>query len=127
MSLKLILATFFSGLLSSMGFGGGTVLVIYLTSFMSFEQKEAQGINLIFFIFTGIIGLIVNIKNGLVDKTSLKKLLKYALPGVAVGFILLPNVPSHLLKKLFGGALTLMGLMNLFAKRNLKHKSKDTE
>jgi len=127
MNLKMFFSSFLSGLLGAMGFGGGTVLVIYLTGFLSFEQKEAQGINLIFFLLTGIFGLIGNIKRGLIEKIGFKKLIKSALPGMILGFILLPVVPSRLLKKLFGGALLILGLKNLFEKKTPPKKNKDTQ
>ena len=52
MTVSVIIASFVSGLLGAMGIGGGSVLIIYLTTVLSLEQKAAQGINLVFFIFT---------------------------------------------------------------------------
>ena len=46
-----IIAGFLSGLIGSMGFGGGGVLIIYLVIFTNTPQIVAQGINLIFFTF----------------------------------------------------------------------------
>ena len=103
-------------MLGAMGFGGGTVLVIYLTAFLSLEQKQAQGINLIFFLLTGIFGLAGNIRKGLVDKKSLISVVKSALPGMIIGFILLPIVPSYWLKKIFGSVLLLLGIKTFFEK-----------
>lgn len=116
MNFAVIVSSLISGMLGAMGFGGGTVLVIYLTGILAFEQKQAQGINLVFFLLTGIFGLIGNIRKGLVDKRSLVELIKYALPGMILGFILLPFVPSHLLRKFFGGALLLLGIKTVFEK-----------
>ena len=45
-----IIAGFLSGLIGSMGFGGGGVLIIYLVIFANTPQIIAQGTNLIFFI-----------------------------------------------------------------------------
>ena len=45
-----IIAGFLSGLIGSMGFGGGGVLIIYLVLFTNTPQITAQGTNLIFFI-----------------------------------------------------------------------------
>ena len=45
-----IIAGFLSGLIGSMGFGGGGVLIIYLVVFANIPQLQAQGINLIFFV-----------------------------------------------------------------------------
>ena len=123
MNLQMIISSFLSGLLGAMGFGGGTVLVIYLTGFLALEQKEAQGINLVFFLLTGIFAACTNIKKGLIDKKSFLKLIKSALPGMLLGFILLPIIPSELLRKFFGGALLILGLKTLFE----KNKSPQTD
>ncbi len=117
MNLAVIISSFLSGLLGAMGFGGGTVLVIYLTGILAFEQRQAQGINLVFFLLTGFFGLIGNIRKGLADKRSFLELIKYALPGMIIGFVILPFIPSRLLKKFFGGALLLLGIKTIFENR----------
>ena len=50
MNISALLAGLFSGILGSMGLGGGGILIIYLSLFTATEQLKAQGINLIFFI-----------------------------------------------------------------------------
>ena len=52
-----------SGFISSMGMGGGTILIYLLTTFSKIDQHIAQGANLVFFIPTCITAIIVNIKN----------------------------------------------------------------
>ncbi len=117
MNLAVIISSFLSGLLGAMGFGGGAVLIIYLTSFLGVEQKEAQGINLLFFAVTGFLSVIINSKNRLTDKKALLRLLPVALVGLIVGYMLLPLIETELLRKLFGGALLLLGLKELFSKK----------
>ena len=56
-----IIASFFAGILGAMGFGGGGVLIIYLTAILNIKQITSQGINLIFFIPSAIIALIIHI------------------------------------------------------------------
>ena len=116
MNITAIAASFISGLVGAMGLGGGSVLIIYLTGVLEFNQKEAQGINLIFFISTGIFALIKNTRYKLTDNKALVNLLKCALPGLAAGFILLPFIPTAILKKLFGGALLILGMKTLLSK-----------
>lgn len=116
MSFSVAFFSFLSALLGAMGFGGGSVLIIYLTTATDVSQKEAQGINLVFFVATAFFALISNAKKGLVDKSSLKSFLPLSLIGLAVGILLLPVIPSYLLKKLFGGALLLLGIKELFSK-----------
>ena len=55
-----------SGIVSGMGMGGGTILILCLTLFLGKEQHIAQGANLIFFIPTSIVSMISNIKHKLV-------------------------------------------------------------
>lgn len=118
MNLSVAFFSFLSALLGAMGFGGGSVLIIYLTTAADFPQKQAQGINLVFFIVTAFFALISNTKKGLTDKKALKSFLPLSLTGLIVGFLLLPVIPSHLLKKLFGGALLLLGIKELLTKEH---------
>lgn len=117
MNIYVILSSFISGALGAMGFGGGTVLIIYLTSFLNLEQKEAQGINLVFFIITGIFALWNNSKNKLVDTAAVKKVLPLSLPGLIIGYMLLPIIPTSILGRLFGGVLLILGIKELFSKK----------
>ena len=55
-----------SGLVSGMGMGGGTILILCLSLFLGKEQHVAQGANLIFFIPTSIASIFTNIKQKLV-------------------------------------------------------------
>lgn len=116
MNFSVAFFSFLSALFGAMGLGGGSVLIIYLTTVISLPQKQAQGINLVFFIATAFFALISNTKKGLIDKKTLKSFLPLSVIGLAVGFLLLPITPQTLLKKLFGGALLLLGLKELFAK-----------
>ena len=52
-----------SGIVSGTGMGGGTILIFLLTFLCGIEQHVAQATNLIFFIPTSIVAIIVNLKN----------------------------------------------------------------
>ena len=58
-----ILMGLVSGIVSGTGMGGGTILIFLLTFIMGIEQHIAQATNLIFFIPTSIVAIIVNLKN----------------------------------------------------------------
>ena len=58
---------FLSGIISGMGIGGGAILIPALTLFYGIEQKLAQGINLVYFLPTAIIALVIHIKNKSAD------------------------------------------------------------
>ena len=54
-----ILIGMISGIVSGTGMGGGTILIFLLTFMMGIEQHVAQATNLIFFIPTSIVAIIV--------------------------------------------------------------------
>jgi uncharacterized membrane protein YfcA len=57
-----LITGFVAGIISGMGIGGGVVLIPVLTLFLGFEQKIAQGVNLMYFIPTGAAALWVHYK-----------------------------------------------------------------
>ena len=63
----LVLAGLFGGLVGGMGMGGGTLLIPILTMFLGVEQHLAQAINLLVFIPTGLIAVLIHAKNKLLD------------------------------------------------------------
>ncbi len=109
------ISSLFSGFLGSMGFGGGGILILYLTLFLGYEQVAAQGINLLFFIPCAIIGLILHRKHGLLN---IKKVLPYlisAIPGVITGLYLTTIISNEWLAKFFGIALIILGARELIS------------
>lgn len=61
-----------SGLVSGMGMGGGTILILCLSLFMGVDQHVAQGANLVFFVPTSMVSIFTNIKQKLIKwKTGL--------------------------------------------------------
>ena len=71
---------FISGIVSGMGMGGGTILILLLSIFMNLDQHQAQAINLVFFIPTAISAIIIGIKNKNIQW-------KLAIPIVIAGII----------------------------------------
>ena len=60
-----------TGILSSWGVGGGTLLLLCMTLFFGVEQRTAQAINLLYFLPTAGISLFAHRKNGYLDKAVL--------------------------------------------------------
>ena len=109
-----IAAAFLSGLFASLGVGGGTILLLYLTVFASTSQLYSQGVNLLFFIPIAALALIIHTKNKLV---KWKVTLWAALPGligVFLGSQFAFFIGSDLLRKIFGFFLLLLGIKELF-------------
>ena len=108
---------FFSGIISGMGIGGGTILIPALLFLTEVNQQQAQGVNLIYFIPTAVVALITHHKNGTLDLKTTKPLALLGLAGAAAGAFLAVSLESEILKKLFGGFLLLMGLSEIFKKK----------
>lgn len=108
---------FLTGVMASMGLGGGFVLVVWLTLFADVQQRTAQGINVLFFLPIAFVSLIMHLKNGLVNKLLVKKLAVGGLLGAAVGTLVSQVIANDLLRKLFALFLLAFGLRELFAKR----------
>ena len=117
MNLISMLAAFFSGVFGSMGLGGGTILVVYLTRYMNYSQLAAQGINLFCFIPTAFVSTVIYYKNKLTDKKIVFPLVLWGLIGSVAGFLLLSQLPDEILRKLFGGFLVILGLKELLSKK----------
>ena len=69
---------FGTGILSAWGVGGGTLLLLCMTLFLGVEQREAQAINLLFFLPTAGVSLFFHARNGYLDKEVWRRA---ALPG----------------------------------------------
>lgn len=109
---------FFTGVMASMGLGGGFVLVVWLTMFADVEQRTAQGINVLFFLPIAFVSLIMHLKNGLVNKLLVKKLAAGGLLGAAIGTLVSQAIANELLRKLFALFLLAFGLRELVAKKS---------
>lgn len=116
-----VISSFLSGILGSMGFGGGTVLIVYLTVFMNLEQTNAQGINLVFFIPCAIYAIVSYLKQNLIDKSLSVKLTLSSLLGVCIGYYLLSLIQPNYLSKIFGGFLIVLGVKEIFFAKNTKN------
>ena len=105
-----------AGVLSGFGVGGGSLLLIYMTSFAGLPQALAQGINLLYFLPMAAAALPAHFKNGCVEKKAL-------LPAISAGLIFsalaawaATALDVELLRRCFGGFLILIGLRELFRK-----------
>lgn len=121
MDIITVIASFVSGLLCSMGFGGGSVLIIYLTSYLNTPQKEAQGINLVFFIPAAIYSVIKYNKDKLIDKDIAKPFILWGIVGVGIGYLIINFIPTEYSGKIFGVLLIIMGLKDLLSRKKAEN------
>ncbi|MGN0613487.1 MAG: TSUP family transporter [Porcipelethomonas sp.] len=116
MNILLYCAAFITGILASMGLGGGMVLILYLTLISGMPQIEAQGINLLFFIPIAISALVMHTRSGLVKwKKIIPAIICGALTAVAGSFIA-GAMDSSLLTKAFAIFVFITGIRELFSK-----------
>ncbi len=123
----LFLTGFFSGVISGMGIGGGTILIPALVLLVNPGQHVAQSVNLLFFIPTAVIALIVHIKKKRIDFKIAIPIILFGLAGAVAGSKLAMSMPGNNLKKWFGVFLLLMGAYELFIKKDGSRKTSRQE
>lgn len=108
------------GILSGLGTGGGSLLILWLTLVLGMEQPEARAINLMFFIPSALVACLFRWKQGRLD---IKKVLPAIIAGsIASGLFtfLSRSMDTVLLQKIFSGLLLLTGVRELMYKPKKK-------
>ena len=118
---------FLTGVLASMGLGGGFILVVWLTIFEDVAQRAAQGINLLFFLPIALVSLIFHLKNHLVNKELVKKTALGGLLGAVIGTYGAQLIDNGLLRKLFALFLLAFGLRELFSRKRSENTQNVTK
>ncbi|MCI8443978.1 MAG: sulfite exporter TauE/SafE family protein [Clostridia bacterium] len=116
-----------SGIVSGTGMGGGTILIFLLTFMMGIEQHVAQATNLIFFIPTSIVAIIVNLKNKNIDLKLAIMLSIFGILGAIIGANLSIHIDVSILKKCFGIFLAIVAVNEIYSLTKQYKKSKKTE
>ena len=107
------LAGAITGVLSGFGIGGGSLLLIYMTSFAGVEQNLAQGINLLYFLPTAATALPAHVKNGYIEKAALLPAILAGLAGTALAAWAATAMEVGMLRKCFGVFLLVIGVREL--------------
>ena len=105
-----------TGVLSGLGVGGGSLLLIYLTNWAGLAQNLAQGINLLYFLPAAATALPAHFKNGCVEKRALLPAICAGLVCSALAAWAATAIDVGLLRKCFGAFLLVIGLRELFRK-----------
>ena len=98
-----------TGVLSGWGVGGGTLLLLCMTLFLGVEHREAQTINLLFFLPAAALSLFFHRKNGRIDSALW---MRTALPGTVAALaaaLIALAVDVSALRKPFGMFLLWVG------------------
>lgn len=103
-----------TGIMSGLGSGGGTLLIIFMTLFLKTPQLEAQGINLLYFLCCGAPAAYMHKKNG---QVNVKYALAAIIPGcaaAAVSSFAANNIDVSTLRFMFAALLIILGIKELF-------------
>lgn len=112
-----VLAVIASAIVGSMGLGGGSVLILYLTLVKGTPQLRAQGINLLFFLPCAVTAVCMYQKQGLLRWDILWRMTVGGLLGVLLGQMLLRQIETKAITALFAGFLIVAGVITLFSKQ----------
>lgn len=118
---------FIAGIITSLGMGGGTILILLLTIFLNINQHVSQATNLIFFIPTSIISVIINIKNKKINFKIAKQIIFYGIIGAIIGSIVSMYLPNKKLKKIFGIFLFIIAIFQIYEIYTTHRKTKKTD
>lgn len=122
-----------AGMITGLGMGGGTILILLLSNFLDFEQHVAQATNLIYFIPTSLVTIIINMKNKNINFKLAKWISIFGVIGALIGAKLTEIVDSKNLKKYFAIFIMIIGFIEFYKiikeyifvkKRNNKDKIK---
>lgn len=106
----------FSGICASLGIGGGFILLLYFSAFASMPQKEAQLLNLIFFLPIAIFSLFFHIRHHLINYKAVWPALIGGAVGVFAGVLIASALTNEWLAKLFAVFILLIGIKELFTR-----------
>lgn len=115
MSVWVIAAGFAAGVLASMGMGGGTVLLLYLRLFTETDQITAQGMNLIFFVPSAVLSIIIYQKKKLIKFEKILPVIIVGAAGAVAGAVICIFINPDIIGKGFAVLLIFMGLKELFS------------
>ena len=103
-----------SGIVSALGMGGGTILILLLNLFTKINQHTIQGINLFFFIPTSIIAIYMNYKNKIIDYKSSLFIIFFGIIGAILGAKISFYIDNNRLKKYFGIFLLFIATFQIY-------------
>ena len=125
-----ILIGLVSGIVSGTGMGGGTILIFLLSYMLGIEQHIAQATNLIFFIPTALMAIIVNFKNKNIDIKAAILISVFGILGAIIGANISIHIEVGILKKCFGvflAIVTINEIYSIFKLYGKSYKNKEKE
>ena len=111
-----LLAALAVAVLSGLGVGSAGLFVVFLTVVEHLPQLTAQGINLVFFLFSSGAALLVHMLRTPLLYGCILLLLIGGIPGCLFGTVVAHAISEGLLRRLFGFLLIASGTLGLFKK-----------
>ncbi|MBQ8357312.1 MAG: sulfite exporter TauE/SafE family protein [Clostridia bacterium] len=112
-----VLVSFGVAVLSGLGVGSAGLLVVFLTAVEKMPQLAAQGLNLVFFLFSSGAALVVHMLRTPLLFGCILLLLVGGIPGSFLGTAVAHAISEELLRRLFGFLLIASGAMGLLKKK----------
>ena len=109
-----ILMGIISGIVSGLGMGGGTILILLLTTFYNVDQHIAQSTNLVFFVPMSISIILLNMKQNNINFKLGNSIIIYGIIGAIIGAKISIKMNVIYLKKYFGIFLGLIAIFEIY-------------
>lgn len=103
-----------TGILSGMGIGGGTLLVLYLTAVLDTAPNAAAGINLLYFLGCAPSSLILHIKEHRVQWHAALWAAASGAVTALIASLLAPDPTPDWLRRAFGILLLIVGIREVW-------------
>jgi uncharacterized membrane protein YfcA len=104
-------------MLAGLGVGSAGLLVTYLVLVEGVAQITAQGLNLLFFLCSSGVALLIHARRTPLFWREVLLMIATGTLGSLLGVQLAGRLPQAVLRRLFGGFLILSGAKGLFRKR----------
>lgn len=103
-----------AGIVTGLGMGGGTILILLLSLFMNLEQHIAQATNLVFFVPTALSAIIINAKQKNIDYKLAMTVIVFGIIGAVIGTIISESISSNNLRKYFAIFILLIAFYEIY-------------
>lgn len=115
-----IVAAFIIAILSGMGIGSGGLFTIWLTAVAGTPQLAAQGLNLLFFLFSGGASMTVHLSRRKIYWGAVMILTVSGVVGTLAGSFVAGLLPVNAIRTIFGATLMMSGIASLLSNKKRK-------
>ena len=123
MKIVAIVVGLLTGIISGFGVGGGSLLILYLTTVVGIGQSQAAGINLLYFLFCAPTALISHIRQKRIRWDAVWICAVSGIAASVAAALLSPYLSSDWLRRLFGVLLLYVGIKECVYRNNKKKRT----